>query len=180
MRIMCASFAALALVACQPAAEAPTQGSPAAAPAAADLTAGGCVMNAQLRKTYADHEWYQIARQADGAFIQFAPKQMVCDRAARRVDAAIQIIHRNAQTAAFEDAEAIERIEYTRERYLYRIDCANRTFAIVQRQIMGAGEQVLKTVPMLRNDEGDWRPITTRGPVSQLEGPACRVALGPA
>jgi hypothetical protein len=148
-------------------------------PAAADLIAPGGCMTAQInQKFYADRTWHGIGRDPDGGQVLFDPKGMICDLAKGVVDVAIQIDRPEPIKEQFDDGTVFTTLAFTRDRYFYRLRCKERTFALLERRIMGEGEASVRTIKLSEGADTDFRPFTEFGPISLLEGPACKVALG--
>jgi hypothetical protein len=138
MKFLMRKFAVLiclfTLAACgQPAAPAGEQ-----APAAQQGEAGGPVV---LDTTRNMPDWLLVLRTNDGGTIHF--NQRTITREGGMADIWLQVRHGRQQLWEI-DTETTERvIRYELERIHYRFNCTDETFVIVERQIMGANEQVV-------------------------------------
>lgn len=118
-------------------------------------------------------DWQHLRNQRDGSRIEFNPFTIACNPKTGARDVWVQILRTRPEQEKFEDEKTIETISYTRDRYQYRIDCVGRTYAMLERRIMGdAPEDSVRTLPM-SGPEPDMRPIQPGGVVEALAGPAC-------
>lgn len=118
-------------------------------------------------------DWQHLRNQGDGSRIEFNPFSISCNPETGVRDVWIQILRTRAEQEKFDDEKTFETISYTRDRYLYRIDCVGRRFAVIERRIMGdAPEDSVRTLPMAGAD-ADLHPIQPGGVVEALAGPAC-------
>lgn len=118
-------------------------------------------------------DWQHLRNQRDGSRIEFNPFTISCNPQTGARDVWVQILRTRAEQEKFEDEKTIETISYTRDRYLYRIDCVGRRFALIERRIMGdAPEDSVRTLPM-SGAEPELRDIAPGGVVEALAGPAC-------
>jgi hypothetical protein len=118
-------------------------------------------------------DWQHLRSQSDGSKVEFNPFTIVCNPTTGERDVWVQVLLTRPQQEKFEDEKTIETISFTRERYLYRIDCVGRTFAILERRIMGeAPEDNARVMPMA-GATPEMRPIQPGGVVEALAGPAC-------
>lgn len=118
-------------------------------------------------------DWQHLRNQRDGSRVEFNPFTMVCNPVTGERDIWVQILRTRAEQEKFEDEKTIETISFTRDRYLYRIDCVGRRFAMLERRIMGeAPDESARTMPMAGN-EPELRGIQPGGIVEALAGPAC-------
>jgi hypothetical protein len=118
-------------------------------------------------------DWQQLRNQRDGSRIEFNPFTISCNPETGARDVWVQILRTRPEQEKFEDEKTIETISFTRDRYLYRIDCVERTYAMLERRIMGdAPEDSVRTLPM-SGPEPEMRPIQPGGVVEALAGPAC-------
>ncbi len=86
-------------------------------------------------------DWLLVLRTNDGGTIHF--NQRTITREGTMADIWLQVRHGRQQLWE-NDTETTERvIRYELERIHYRFNCADETFVIVERQIMGANEQVV-------------------------------------
>lgn len=132
MRKLAALICLFTLAACgQPAAPAGDQ-----APAQQD--GGGPVVLATTRNM---PDWLLVLRTNDGGTIHF--NQRTITRENGFADIWLQVRHGRQQLWEA-DTETTERvIRYEVERVHYRFNCAEETFVVVERQIMGANDQVI-------------------------------------
>lgn len=118
-------------------------------------------------------DWQSLTAQRDGSRIEFNPFTMTCNPENGQRDIWIQILRTRPEQETFEDEKTIETISYTRDRYLYRIDCAAQTYALIERRIMGdAPDDAARVLPMA-SGAPDLQPIQPGGVVKELAGPAC-------
>lgn len=134
MRTFAALLCFAALAACgQPAA-------PASDPSPAEQAASGDgpVVLATTRNM---PDWLLVLRTNDGGTIHF--NQRTITREDGFADIWLQVRHGRQQLWEA-DTETTERvIRYELERIHYRFNCAEETFVVVERQIMGANELVI-------------------------------------
>jgi hypothetical protein len=139
MKFLMRKFAALiclfTLAACgQAAAPAGEQ-----APAAQEGEGGGGPVVLDTTRNMPD--WLLVLRTNDGGTIHF--NQRTITREDGMADIWLQVRH-GRQHLWEADTETTERvIRYELERIHYRFNCTDDTFVIVERQIMGANEQVV-------------------------------------
>ncbi len=81
-----------------------------------------------------------------------------------------QVTHGSQQVYPVETETEITRIRYTRERVHYRLKCNEETFAIVERQFMGANDTVIHR----DNPREIYRAPTRWSAVAALFPPACQ------
>ena len=144
--------AVLFAVSCGPAAEPPAAAT-SAAPNPEQL-AGGPVEPTPPAKPSPFPQWLQIAQQAGGGSIQYHPASIQRDSSTGIADVWVQVIYAAPQIYTSESKVATQRIEYTRERFLFRFDCNNVKYAIMDRRIMGVGETVAEDIPTVtQNDQ---------------------------
>jgi len=152
----------------QPSAEGP----PAAAPAPAQASAGGEdeVDRVLLGSTQNLPDWLFILRTSDGGTIHF--NQRAITREGGFADIWLQVRHGQPQLYAFETETTETAVRYEVERLHYRFNCAEEAFLIVERQIMGANEEVVG-----RDEPRQiWRPVTSAGAAPHIMPIACRGA----
>jgi hypothetical protein len=119
-------------------------------------------------------DWQFLRNSSDGDKIDFNPFSIVCNPATGERDVWVQITHRHADTKTVEDATTIQTINFTRERYQYRIDCVGKRFALLQQQWMGdAPDDVAHSARMTTGVAGDLRTIEAGGVSDALLGPTC-------
>jgi predicted small lipoprotein YifL len=134
MRKLAAIICLWTLAACgQPATPAGEQ-----APAQTEASGDGPVVLATTRNM---PDWLLVLRTNDGGTIHF--NQRTITRENGFADIWLQVRYGREQLWEA-DTETTERvIRYELERMHYRFNCAEETFIVVERQIMGASEQVV-------------------------------------
>ena len=157
MRIVLAAFALLALAACgQPAAPAGGQ----APPAEEGAVIFGSTQNMP--------DWLFILRTNDGGTIHF--NQRTVNRSGGLADIWLQVRHGHTQLFNTETETTETVVRYEAERLHYRFNCNEETFVIVERQILGANEQIVA-----RDEPRQlWRATPERGAARQVLPIACR------
>lgn len=113
-------------------------------------------------------DWLLVLRTTDGGTIHF--NQRTITREGGLADIWLQV--RYGQQQLYEaDTETAERVvRYELERLHYRFNCAEETFVIVERQIMGANEQVIA-----RDEPRQiWRATPPSGAARHVMPIACR------
>jgi hypothetical protein len=149
-----------------------------AAPAENALTEFGCYGAAVNAAHYANNTFIQIAQEArPRAFIRFAPKSMICDQAAQTADVWVEREFAEPQPTAIETATSIERITYTRERYLYKVNCATKQLGVAEQVIVNAAGEPFRRIDKRVNGEVEMGPSGLGSLWPHLEGPVCRVGL---
>ena len=84
----------------------------------------------------------------------------------------IQVRHGQPQIYQIEDASTETTIRYTAQRLHYRFNCTEQKFVVVERQIMGANEQVIA-----RDEPRQiWRNTPESGAARHVLPIACRGA----
>ncbi len=174
MRILFASLcAAAALAACEPQqAGAPSAPSDAGAPSAA---AGGPPADAPawVRDQWATlPDWTRAANDAGGGVIMFAPKSIRRNADAGTADIQIQVVFKEPRAYKTEDKATTTETFYFKELATYRFQCAQRTFTIADRQLIGTGDKVIATLAPA--EPATWNPIDSSGAARVFEGPACK------
>lgn len=139
MKLMMVQMRSLAALACLFALAACGQPAAPENPAAPAQTSGdGPVVLATTRNM---PDWLLVLRTNDGGVVHF--NQRTITRENGLADIWLQVRHGRQQLWEA-DTESTERvIRYELERIHYRFNCADETFVIVERQIMGANEQVI-------------------------------------
>ena len=134
-----------------------------------------CTLNPAFEKFRGFGSDWQFLRTTSGRDkIDFNPFTIACNPANGQRDVWIQITHKRANQKKVEDAQTIQTINFTRERYRYRIDCVGKRFALMEQQWMGDGpEDVAHAQRMTDGAEGDLRAIEAGGIGDALIGPAC-------
>lgn len=158
MRLLAAA-ALFALAACGPAPAPASKGDAAPSPGIVEF---GSTQNMP--------DWLFILRTNDGGTIHF--NQRTVTRADGMADIWLQVHHGRDQLYNFETETAATVIHYELERLHYRFNCQDETFIIVDRQILGANEQVIA------NDEPRqiWRATPPQGAARQVMPIACHGA----
>jgi hypothetical protein len=135
-----------------------------------------CATNPYFRKSPLLSEWQALEASTPGldARYSFNPFSMACDPATGHRDVWLQLEYGTPRTEDFEDETTIQSVTFTRERYLYRIDCGEQTFAVLERRIMGAApDEVVREVALTPEDGPTLEPFRPGGVASVLAGPAC-------
>jgi hypothetical protein len=118
-------------------------------------------------------DWQFLRNTSDGSKVEFNPFTMSCNPQNGQRDVWIQITHGHADEKTVEDAQTIQKIIFTRERYQYRIDCVNHQFALLEQQWMGDAPEDVAHFERMSGAEPVLRPIETGGISDALAGPAC-------
>lgn len=137
-----------------------------------------CTPNPVFEKQRALGLTWQFLRYTSGRAnerdkIDFNPFSITCNPTTGARDVWIQITHPAASIKTVEDETTIQEISYTRERYLYRIDCVGRKFAVLEQLWMGDGPEEVAHRERLAGDAPDLRPISPGGIAEALAGPTC-------
>jgi predicted small lipoprotein YifL len=158
MRKFAAALCLFTLAACgQPAA-------PAGAPATQNE---GPVVLATTRNM---PDWLLVLRTTEGGTVHFNQRTITRENGLADIWLQVRYGHTQAWDASDETTERI--IRYDVERMHYRFNCAEETFVIVERQIMGANEEVVA------RDEPQqiYRTTPITGVARQMMPVACRGA----
>lgn len=170
-----AAAVALALTACGPKTD--TTSTAGSAAPSSEL-AGGPVEPTPPAKKPVFPQWLEIARQAGGGAVQYHPASIQRDPKTKIADMWIQIIYSEPHTFVVDHPTAVEKISYVRERFLYRIDCENARFAIMDRRIMGEGEDVAQDIPTVtKPGQTPWQDIEQGGVAEVGYDPACKAII---
>lgn len=115
-------------------------------------------------------DWLFILRTNDGGTIHF--NQRAITRADGFADIWLQVRHGRQQLFAMESETQETVVRYELERIHYRFNCTDEKFVIVERQIMGANEEVVA------RDEPQqiWRMTPEAGAARHVLPIACRGA----
>ena len=134
-----------------------------------------CTLNPAFEKFRGfGSDWQFLRASSDGAKIDFNPFSIVCNPANGHRDVWIQITHKRADQKTVEDAQTIQTINFTRERYHYRVDCVGKRFALLEQQWMADGpDEVAHAERMSAGAESDLRTIEAGGVGEALIGPTC-------
>ena len=157
LRPLAAAFALFALAACGP--DAPAAKAPAAA------SGDGFVV---LDTTSAQPDWLYILRTNDGGTVHF--NQRTIYRAEGLADIWLQVRYGRRQLFQADTETTARVIYYELERLHYRFNCAEETFVVVERQIMGANEQVVARDRPAQT----WRAMPESGAALHMLPVACR------
>ncbi len=165
---------ALTLAACGPSNKTTAATSAAPATSGAPYLGGGPVAPA---KPNVFPEWLQLANQAGGGAVYYHPASI--ERAADKSTANIwvQILYGADQKYVIEDKTTRQTITYNRERILFRFDCNKYTYAILERRLMGSGEDVAESIKTPIKSDKDWRPVHDGGVTAVTLGPACQAVI---
>lgn len=142
--------------------------------AQSQVVANDCTVNPYWEKYRGlAPDWQQLVRQRDGLRVEFNPFTIVCDPATARREVGVQLLHENAKRESFRDGNITTEIPFNRERYRYLFDCAAQTYAILDRSIMGQGEQVAREIRMADPKAPEMRPIAPGGVAAVVAPPTC-------
>ena len=115
-------------------------------------------------------DWLFILRTTDGGTIHF--NQRAITRADGQADIWLQVHYGSPQLWNMESETTETTVRYELERLHYRFDCAGEKFMIVERQILGANEQIVA-----RSEPAQvWRPVTEAGAAPHAMRIACHGA----
>lgn len=161
---------ALTLAGCGPS---PQVASTSTAPAASTAPA----VAAAPAKPNVFPEWLMLANQAGGGAVYYHPASI--ERAADKStgDIWVQVVYGEDQTYVVEDKTTRQTITYNRERIRFRFDCNKIQYAILERRLMGAGEEVAETFKTPIKSDRDWRPVHDGGVTAVTLGPACQAVI---
>lgn len=160
LRTLAAAAALFALAACGQS-NAPAQGGEAA------QTEDGVVI---LDHTRDMPDWLFILRTTDGGTIHF--NQRTITRQNGMADIWLQVRYGRDQLWDASDEQFERVIHYQTERMHYRFNCAEESFVIVERQIMGANDTVVA-----RDQPAQiFRPTPSAGAAQHVLPIACRGA----
>ncbi len=115
-------------------------------------------------------DWLLVLRTTEGGTVHF--NQRTITRQNGLADIWLQVRYGQTQIWDASDESTERVIRYDVERMHYRFNCAEETFVIVERQIMGSGEQVVA------RDEPQqiYRATPATGVARQMLPVACRGA----
>jgi hypothetical protein len=172
MRLKLACFgiaiaAAAALAACG---KPPSAAAPGAAAAHADAPAW-------VRDQWNSlPDWNMVANIADGGRASFSPRSIKRDAASGATQVEVQILHAAPIPYREENAAIVQTTWYFKERAIYRFNCAARTYVVLKRDYLGAGDAVIGSDHADPESAADSRPIGGSGLAVVLEGPVCKAA----
>lgn len=134
-----------------------------------------CTLNPAFEKFRGfGSDWQFLRNTSDGSKLDFNPFSIVCDPATGQRDVWVQLTHKRADVKKVEDEQTIQTINFTRERYRYRIDCVGKRFALMEQQWMADGpDEIAHSQRMTDGAEGDLRAISPGGIGDALIGPTC-------
>lgn len=132
MRKLAAVICLFTLAACgQP--SAPADQAPAEA-----TTENGAVVLGTTRNM---PDWLLVLRTTEGGTVHFNQRTITRENGLADIWLQVRYGHTQAWDASDESTDRV--IRYDVERMHYRFNCADETFVIVERQIMGAGDEVV-------------------------------------
>lgn len=160
MRAFIAALALTSLTACgQPASDGAANGGRAA------QNADGSVAFGSFENL---PDWLFILRTTDGGTIHF--NQHTVSRSGGFADIWLQVRHGQQQLYSVDTETTETVVRYELERIHYRFNCNDETFVVVERQIMGANEQVVA-----RDEPRQiWRATPAQGAARHVMPIACR------
>lgn len=163
MRTVLASLLLLALAACGDKDAATTSAQTGSATAAS--TPDGTVSMSSTRHM---PDWLFILRQRDGGTIHFNQRTITRQNGMADIWLQVRYGHQQLYQSTAGRRETI--IRYELERVHYRFNCAEEKFLIVERQFMGANEQVVA-----RDEPRQiWRAVQQGGAAGHVMPIACR------
>lgn len=168
MRALIAGFMALALAACSdepvlaPKGKAPDQ---AALPASCDDPSAVVT----LHTTANQPDWLLFARQAGGGDIQFN-RHSIRRCGANEAEITVRVRYTQPQLYSAEDEKYETTIRYHVEQLRYRYRCADSTYSVLKREIVGDDNAVIASTP---GNPELWRPATERNTAGLIMRTAC-------
>lgn len=119
-------------------------------------------------------QWVFLAEQAGGGKVYYQPTTITRAPDGSTGDVWVEILYGNEQTYLIEDKTTRQTITYSRERVLFHFKCEDAQYAILERRLMGAGEEVAESIKTPMKSESDWREPRQGGVTAVTFGPACR------
>lgn len=150
---------------------------PSAQTAANSATPGASAAPAPAAKPNPFPQWLQLANQAGGGAIYYHPASIVRAADGSTGDIWVQVLYGSDQTYVVEDKTTRQTITYTRERILFRFDCNKYKYAVLERRLMGAGEDVAETFKSPIKSDRDWHDVHDGGVSAVTLGPACQAVI---
>lgn len=150
-----------------------------AAPAAPAASSTAAVAAAPAAKKSPFAEWQLIANQKGGGAVFYHPSSIVRAADGSTGDVWVEIRYGEEQTYVVEDKTIRQTITYNRERILFTFTCSNANYAILERRLMGLGDDAVETIKTPIKSERDWRPSREGGVTAVTFGPACQSVLKP-
>jgi predicted small lipoprotein YifL len=163
MRKLTALICLFTLAACGQPSAPPAQ----APPAQANSGDGGSVL---LSTPQGLPDWLLVLRTNDGGTIHF--NQATITRENGMADIWLQVRYGRSQAWDASDETTERTIRYDVERMHYRFNCAEGTFVIVERQIMGSGDEVVAR----DSPQQIYRRVPQTGAATHMLPIACRGA----
>ncbi len=161
MRKLTALICLFTLAACgQPAA-------PAGQAPATEATSDGPVILGTTRNM---PDWLLVLRTTEGGTVHFNQRTITRENGLADIWLQIRYGHQQAWDASDEGTDRV--VRYDVERMHYRFNCAEETFVIVERQIMGGNEQVIAR----EEPQQIYRATPVSGVARQMLPVACRGA----
>ncbi|MCA8885129.1 MAG: hypothetical protein KDA35_00815 [Hyphomonadaceae bacterium] len=145
----------------------PTQPSGGQAPAGGSTSDGSSVL---LSTPEGLPDWLFVLRTSEGGTVHFNRRTITRENGLADIWLQVRYGHTQAWDASDETTERV--IHFDVERMHYRFNCAEETFVIVERQIMGANDEIVArdTPPQV------YRPMPASGVARQMLPVACRGA----
>lgn len=156
----------LTLAACAPQ---PNSTASAKDGAAADAPkSGGFLHNADLVQPV----WVPMGRTAAGGDVRYDRHSIKRSADGGEAELVAEVRHPDAHVEQFETKETTETVTFQRERFVYRFRCGQSRFQVVERRLMGNGEDIARTITY-GGAEQEWRPLQGGGLAVIMERPAC-------
>ncbi|MEZ5972633.1 MAG: hypothetical protein R3C31_12555 [Hyphomonadaceae bacterium] len=145
----------------------PTQPSGGQTPAGGSTSDGSSVL---LSTPEGLPDWLFVLRTSEGGTVHFNRRTITRENGLADIWLQVRYGHTQAWDASDETTERV--IHFDVERMHYRFNCAEETFVIVERQIMGANDEIVArdTPPQV------YRPMPASGVARQMLPVACRGA----
>lgn len=142
------------------------------------VNANGCFSDEVLNRYYGFSDWSDVSRTSQYR-VDWSPKTMRCDKAARTADVTVQIIYATPQRDVnqIDTGPTIitEDLYFNRERRLLRFDCATRQMALVERRLMGEGEVVSRVIDYRVDGAPNFQPYEPNDIGSAMDERVCNV-----
>jgi hypothetical protein len=165
MRKLAALICLFTLAACGQA-SAPSGESPATTEAAAENGDGPVILGTTRNMP----DWLLVLRTTEGGTVHFNQRTITRENGFADIWLQVRYGHTQAWDASDESTERTIRFDV--ERMHYRFNCADETFVIVERQIMGANEEVVAR----DQPQQIFRATPVSGVARQMLPVACRGA----
>lgn len=118
-------------------------------------------------------DWQFLRSGSTGEKVEFNPFTITCNPQNGHRDVWVQITYARSDDKVVEDESTIQTITFNRERIRYRIDCAGRQRAVVERQWMGDAPDDVAHAERVSEQDVALAPLEPGGIADALAGPAC-------